>query len=352
MALPIWDNNQGLRVRRTTSKDYLFLDATPEWIEKLAPFMELKEVGGIALPATESEDQGWLVPTSQFPHLYMFLEVAPSILTDTPIPPTVQGSKNEHPPVYWLTYTEFRMLMLLLPDRVIPFPNGRLNREAFHQASTYVQLTGVTFTSTKYLHGFSPFRPLENISEVRDIILRYLLNRGVVFKIGDLVRIQPSTVFIYDGTQLIAPEHYYSTTNVPLTRLPTMFKCPVPFPVMYFNFEEGIGDQVHPDFDRLEMEFDPTPPRNEELDKLATNYVALRCRYVQPGTSEPRTLYVYFLLEVPTRITFKRVTGWMYYREAEFFGLNNELIYTFLEPTDEELIEKGLTEEEYYAHWQ
>lgn len=74
MTAPIWSDGHGLRVRKTTSSEYYFLDVREDSMLAMRPFMELDRVGAIQLPESKSsEDRGWLIPANMFDKLKPFL---------------------------------------------------------------------------------------------------------------------------------------------------------------------------------------------------------------------------------------------------------------------------------------
>lgn len=376
MTAPLWTDKRGLSLLKTTSEDYLFLQVEEQVMPLMRPFIELAETQAIWQPAAKPHG-GWLIPTTMFPRINHFLEefhhILPSGSTEfvntrnaraieqlftegqvTYVTPSagqrageriqvkdqgrivivpqlfdmvefapgvdlyasesVYETKTEgRATIHWISWYTLRLLCLLKGDVSV----------ATLDAAEALLYKGVDPTpERRFSSGWDElsedleWERFQYSAEVLNLEYRYIQNRGGDIKRGDILkhrymRADGNTfVAISDGTTFIE----LWNVNGPAEGVPPEFKCPTPFPVMYWAGIIVYGNSVWPNFDELAdtMEYDSDPPKptRELVDidainfhKLANlqSYAALRFVF------EGATYLIYFYSATPKAFTFERI---------------------------------------------
>lgn len=312
MAEPLWDNNKGLRLLRSKSPDNLFLEVAPDWLARLKPFMELKEV-----KASPEGTKGWWIPTSRFPHINLFLEAVSDLAIPDIDSPGYLPERVGKAPVHMLSFQEFKLLALLLDkdntwfasifkSKTFHMPGADLEQYLYYPFKTVTrEMIRKTrqWGSTQFVEVRDPLKRAETLKpagidwipegirvsdlsdafidalaqtpEQLDIESRYIQNRGPMLTKGIYNPDTPITLgsgdikrymFIYVWVSSAGVEY---TTNKdvflydgrewilasenPAKPLPLQFTCPLPFPVNYFTSGiapiDTLTPSVNPDFD-------------------------------------------------------------------------------------------------------
>lgn len=363
--MAVWTDNHGLSLYPTTSKDYLFLSVNPKIQQVAEPFMKLTEVKAIwNTTAAELKNPGYLIPIDQFLFVNDFLEIFHEVLPPHK-PRSRVASGREHDcveltsgkaTIHWLSYQEFRLLMLLAePDVMKIEPElleylGETDKSKITPRLLKSVDALVESNEPKWLQweGINIF----NTDATRDLISRYMVARDADLITGDLVKPywlegteEVSMQYIFDGTKLVDLEYG------PLSEysgVPEQFKVPTPFPVTYWTDIIQFNYQVWPNFDLLaeKMEYvadPPTLPKHMEVvndedlvDKFTEfeeeNAAALRFEF------EGITYYIYF--PRITKPSYEEVMGAITDRDTFYYS------WTATDMIAHVLWEKEETEEE------
>ncbi|CAH6418327.1 Hypothetical protein POVN_LOCUS102 [uncultured virus] len=260
MTAPLWDDQKGLRLRATTSPDYVFLDIYGGDVSAaVSNFLKLPESEAI----WHSEAKGWLLPVDALqPKLNPFLNIFRSYdIRDTK--DAVQAQRERELPVgskaqiHYIRYSEMRLLVMLLPapKEVHDF---YYKHEQYHDPSAGEAGLGAFGILSETDDG-----PL--VDAYLKMVWQYLHNRGDTVRRGDVLRhnfneyrnnatwIAETNRFVSLGFDVHIDEYGY---------VPPQFKVPSQFPICYWVDAIQHNRLVWFDYERFanDMEYVREPP--------------------------------------------------------------------------------------------
>ncbi len=228
----MWTGSGGLTLRLTTDDNFLFLECNEELRPRLKPFMDLTETKATWHP----EAKGWLLPVNLFPGINRFLETVHEVISTVPAEEdrTRSVATPGRATMHWLGHGDKLLLqMLTQPDVTKDSDLEELDEgpiQRVHVVSGRAQLIKDAKMEARVLARL-------------DLERHFLVNAGFTIQAGDLLKYTYTTddenfndnVYIYDGKRFIP----LLTGILNVAIIPEQFKCPAPFPIMYWSAEHS-----------------------------------------------------------------------------------------------------------------
>lgn len=250
MDVDNWSDGHGLTV-----STYDLHNVVINGPDAIIPYMKLIH--------SDKLKEGWLISNGTLSRIKDFIEMfSGTIEANKEVIPPIPVHSKEKAAVYYFTYEDLRLLVLLLlhpTEQELKSFDSKLNKE-----SKLIEL--LTTDEITYFVSNATYYTISDVEiTLKQLQMRKIMAEFLSFKYGPLQRgdiVKPFYMmyrnydtYIYDGKTLIDMDYLIDDNGV----LPRVFTCPRPYPIMYFR-DLDTDNLVWPDF-TLTYSYEQTPPK-------------------------------------------------------------------------------------------